>query len=104
MPGDHELGAVLRDLRRSRGLTLASVARQAGCAESLISYVESGRRRLHPWLARQLDGIYRTGGVVAALLRNTERTHTASSTGVSNDDTLVVELPGGGCLDAAFAP
>lgn len=77
-------------------MTLASVARHAGCAESLISYVESGRRRLHPWLAARLDGIYRTGGVVAALLQNTERGREPSSGGVSRNDTLVVELPGGG--------
>lgn len=96
MPGDRELGAVLRDLRRSRGMTLAAVARQAGCAESLVCYVESGRRRLHPWLAAQLDGIYRTGGVVASLSRRIERRYEASSDGVSADDTLMVELPGGG--------
>src|SRR5262249_31494936 len=37
--GNSELGAVLRDLRKSRHLTLAAVARHAGCAEALVSYV-----------------------------------------------------------------
>src|SRR5215470_3334662 len=69
--GNPELGAVLRDLRKSRHLTLATVARHAGCAESLVSYVESGDRQLHPWLAAKLDELYRTGGVVAALMRAT---------------------------------
>jgi Helix-turn-helix domain len=72
MPGNAQLGAVLRDLRKARSLTLATVARQAGCAESFVSYVESGSRKLHPWLAAQLDDIYRTGGVVAALMRGAD--------------------------------
>lgn len=93
MPGDRGVGAVLRDLRQSRRLTLASVAHHAGCAESLISYVESGRRQLQPWLADQLDAIYGTGGVIAALVSGT-RTDQAAR--VSPADVLMVELPEGG--------
>lgn len=97
MPGHKELGAVLRELRKSRGLTLASVARPAGCAESLISYVESGNRRLHPWLAGKLDEVYQTGGVVAALMRGANSdVNTTSGLGVPHTDTVVVELPEGG--------
>ncbi len=48
VPGDSKLGVVLRDLREARELTLAAVARQAGCSESLVSSVESGRRHVHP--------------------------------------------------------
>ncbi|GAA4411607.1 helix-turn-helix domain-containing protein [Actinokineospora soli] len=97
MPGNKELGAVLRELRKSRKLTLATVARRAGCAEALVSYVESGNRQLHPWLAAKLDEIYGTGGVVAALLRGTNpETNSRSVFGVSNTDTLIVELPEGG--------
>lgn len=50
MPGDIRLGAVLRELRRARSLTLAAVARQAGCDQSLISL---GRVRASSaaWLA-----------------------------------------------------
>lgn len=40
MPGDQRFGAMLRELRTSRNLTLAAVARLAGCAESLVSYWE----------------------------------------------------------------
>lgn len=91
------MGAVLRELRTARRLTLAAVARQAGCAESLISYVETGRRQLHPWLAEKLDGIYQTGGAVAALLRATsspQRQQTLS--GYPSSDVLVVQFPEGG--------
>lgn len=94
MPGDLELGMVLRELRTTRKLTLAAVARRVGCAESLISYVETGRRQLHPWLAEELDSAYETGGAIAALLRGTRNPATI---GVATaDDLLVVQLPGGG--------
>ncbi|MGH3885036.1 MAG: helix-turn-helix domain-containing protein [Pseudonocardiaceae bacterium] len=67
--GDVRLGAVLRELRMARGLTLVVVARQAPCTVSLLSYVESGQRALQPWLAQALDRIYVTGSVVASLAR-----------------------------------
>src|SRR5262249_51213635 len=95
--GNPELGAVLRDLRKSRHLTLAAVARHAGCAESLVSYVESGGRQLHPWLAAKLDDLYRTGGVVAALMRGMYgNTPTTGGSGTPQSEILMVELPGGG--------
>lgn len=97
MPSDAGLGAVLRELRRRRRLTLAAVSRQAGCAESLISQVETGHRRLHPWLAEKLDGIYRTGGAVAALLGGTTGQECQNTiSGHPTDDVLVVQLPNGG--------
>ncbi|MCP2259845.1 Helix-turn-helix domain-containing protein [Streptoalloteichus tenebrarius] len=68
MPGDQRLGAMLRQMREAANLTLAAVAHQAGCAESLISSVETGRRRLQPWLADRMDGLYGTGGAISALL------------------------------------
>ncbi|SDD37151.1 helix-turn-helix domain-containing protein [Actinokineospora iranica] len=94
MPGNKELGAVLRELRKSRGLTLGAVARHAGCAESLVSYVESGNRQLHPWLASRLDEVYRTGGAVAALLHSTSQA-TSGATPLSSD-TVIVEQPADG--------
>jgi hypothetical protein len=95
--GNSELGTVRRDLRKLRHLTLAAVARHAGCAESLISYVESGGRQLHPWLAAKLDDLYCTGGVVAALMRGTYgHTHNTSGSGAPQSEILMVELPGGG--------
>lgn len=93
MPGDRGLGAVLRDLRESRRLTLATVGQRAGCAESLISYVESGRRNLQPWLAARLDEIYSTGGVVIALLRSSRNDQ---AMGVPQAELLTIELPEGG--------
>lgn len=96
MVGNAQLGAVLRDLRRARHLTLAAVARRAGCAESLVSYVESGRRHLHPWLAAQLDEIYGTHGVVVALMRAVGHRSNNEVDGVLQSDTFLVELPGGG--------
>jgi transcriptional regulator with XRE-family HTH domain len=67
MLGDAKLGAVLRELREGRDLTLTAVARRAGCVESTVSYVECGHRRLKPWLAQEFDRIYDTGGAIAAL-------------------------------------
>lgn len=96
MPDNTEIGAVLRDLRKSRHLTLAVVAHRAGCAESLVSYIESGRRRLHPWLAAKLDEIYRTGGVIAALVRDQKPPVSRRPDEESQRDTLIVELPEGG--------
>ncbi|MGH3823117.1 MAG: helix-turn-helix domain-containing protein [Pseudonocardiaceae bacterium] len=100
MPGDVRLGAVLRELRMARGLTLAAVARQARCALSLVSYVESGHRALQPWLAEELDRIYGTGSVVASLTRGsggsggTPAENPAS--GMPETDVFVVVLPQGG--------
>lgn len=94
MPGNTELGALLRELRTARHLTLAAVADQAPCSESLLSLVESGRRRLQPQLATRLDDIYRTDGVIAGLARTTQHPSTVSHPGPG--DTLMVNLLDGG--------
>jgi transcriptional regulator with XRE-family HTH domain len=99
--GDVKLGAVLRELRTARQLTLAAVARQAGCVESTVSYVESyvegGPRRLQPWLAQELDRIYETGGVIAALVSGVgDGPHQDLASGVPESDVFVVLLPQGG--------
>lgn len=97
MAGDSRLGAVLRELRTVRGLTLTMVARQAGCDLSLISYVETGRRQLQPWLAGKLDQIYGTGCVVTSLTRGVgDKLHDDSDFGVARADVFVVALPQGG--------
>ncbi|MGH3569142.1 MAG: helix-turn-helix domain-containing protein [Pseudonocardia sp.] len=97
MPGDERLGMALRELRTARALTLATVARQAGCAESLLSYVETGHRQLQPWLAESLDTTYGTGGAVIALVHGgAAGSHTWPHTGVPEDDVLLVHSPEGG--------
>lgn len=97
MPGDAKLGAVLRELRTARGLTLAAVARQAGCTESLVSYVESGQRQVHPWLAENLDRIYQTGSAVASLARGAGgKPPEGQEFEVPHSDVFVVQLPHGG--------
>lgn len=97
MLGDAKLGAVLRELRTARRLTLAAVARQAGCVESTVSYAECGHRRLQPWLAQELDRIYETGGVIAALVSGVgEKLHEDLTSGVPTSDIFVVLLPQGG--------
>lgn len=97
MPGDAKLGAVLRELRTVRGLTLTAVARQARCALSLLSYVETGHRQLQPWLAEELDRIYETGGVVSSLARGAgNKPNENPGAGVSGADLFVVSLPQGG--------
>ncbi|MGH3770661.1 MAG: hypothetical protein ACRDRW_04565 [Pseudonocardiaceae bacterium] len=78
-------------------MTLAVVARQAGCTLSLVSCVESGHRRLQPWLAHELDRIYATGGMVASLVRNSGGAAREShDSGVPGSDVFVVSLPQGG--------
>lgn len=98
--GEANLGAVLRELRTVRRLTLAAVARQAGCSPSTLSYVESGHRQLQPWLAEKLDRIYGTGGVVASLIPAIDhRKHENLAVGVpgsSSSDIVIVLLPQGG--------
>ncbi|GAA4524192.1 helix-turn-helix domain-containing protein [Amycolatopsis samaneae] len=97
MPGDVALGAVLRDFRHTRKLTLAAVARRAGCGESQLSYVESGNRRLHHWLAEKLDIIYDTGGIITSLLAvGDDRPYAPSAQRVPDDSVLLVQVPGGG--------
>ncbi|MEO7195058.1 MAG: helix-turn-helix transcriptional regulator [Pseudonocardiaceae bacterium] len=98
MLGDAKLGVVLRELRTVQQLTLDAVARQAGCAESTVSCVESGHRRLHPWLAQELDRIYGTGGVIASLAAAgvADKPHNELASGVPGSDVFVVLLPGGG--------
>lgn len=99
VPGDAKLGAVLRNMRTARQLTLGAVARQAACAPSLLSYVESGQRRLHPWLAEELDRIYGTGGVIASLMHNTEcKPHEKYKCGGLASDIFVALLPKGGIM------
>src|SRR5699024_8546165 len=85
--------------RRARELTLASVAKQVGCAESQLSYIESGRRTLHPWLASSLDRLYETGGVINGMVRNLEEpTHQRPDTEILTSDVLLVPSPYGGEL------
>ena len=97
MLGDVRLGAVLRELRTARQLTLAAVARQAGCVESTVSYVECGHRRLAPWLAQELDRIYETGSVITALASGVgDGPHQDLASGVPDLDVFVVVLPQGG--------
>lgn len=97
MLGDAKLGAVLRELRTGRRLTLAAIARQAGCVESTVSYVECGHRRLQPWLAQELDRIYETGGMIAALASGVSgKPHEDLASGVPSSDVFVVLLPRGG--------
>jgi hypothetical protein len=95
--GDAQLGAVLRGLRTGRRLTLAVVARRAGCVEATVSYVECGHRRLQLWLAQELDRIYETGAVIAALASGvSDKPHEGLISGVPSSDVFVVLLPGGG--------
>lgn len=99
MPGDEDLGMVLRELRSACKLTLATVARQADCVESLLSYVETGRRQLHPWLAERLDTIYGTGNAIAALIHGgSAGPPRRSQTEQPDEDVLLVQPPKGGVM------
>ncbi|MGH3866658.1 MAG: helix-turn-helix domain-containing protein [Pseudonocardiaceae bacterium] len=103
MLGDAQLGAVLRGLREGRDLTLAAVARRAGCVESTMSYMECGHRRLQPWLAQELDRIYATGGMIAALASGVRgKTSGDPTSGVPGSEVFVVLLPQGGVTMPLF--
>jgi transcriptional regulator with XRE-family HTH domain len=65
--GAGAFGAALRQMRQARGLTLATVARQAACSLSLIRSVETGERTIHSWLANCLDRIYGTGSAISVM-------------------------------------
>jgi Helix-turn-helix domain len=93
MHGDPELGAVLRGLRTARRLTLAAVARRVGCAESLLSLVETGGRQLQPWLAECLDAVYGTSGAVVALLDG-YASGSQNPRSARRGDVLLVRVPG----------
>jgi Helix-turn-helix domain len=97
VPGDQQLGAMLRELRTSRNQTLAAVARLAGCAESLLSYVENGKRQPQPWLAEALDVVYGTGGAITALASGAHTVaHNRLPDANALDDVVVLRLPEGG--------
>jgi hypothetical protein len=85
------VGAVLRQLRTTRELTQATVARQALCSESMVSSVERGSRNLTPWLAHRLDQIYGTGNAITALFMNDR--NVGGDKGEALDDVIVVHLP-----------
>jgi Helix-turn-helix domain len=95
--GDRRLGAVLRQMRTARQLTLAAAARRVGCAESLLSQVETGHRGLQPWLATALDLVYDTGGAITALTGATGAVPASGDNeGRGDADVVLVLIPGRG--------
>jgi tetratricopeptide (TPR) repeat protein len=91
------LGAVLRQMRQGRELTLAAVARQAACSESLVRSVETGERKIHSWLANRLDQIYGTGGAISAMCAaRVEKGDKEPERSGPVDDVIVIRLPQGG--------
>ncbi|MBV9141501.1 MAG: helix-turn-helix domain-containing protein [Pseudonocardiales bacterium] len=97
MRGDSRLGVVLCDLRTTRGLSLRAVTRQVGCNPSVLSRVETGHRRLSPWLATALDRLYATGTMIASLVPTSGGTPRDSpGSGIPRPDLFVVILPQGG--------
>ena len=75
-PAAARLGAALRDLRRTRRLTQADIARLAGVSPSAISQAERGRRGLS--LETLLDLTSRLNMTLDELLRGQEAPATAS--------------------------
>lgn len=94
--GDRTLGAVLRQMRTARLLTLAAAARRVGCAESLLSQVENGQRVLQPWLANALDLMYDTGGAVTALSGVPGAVLRPGDNEGRDDDVVLVLIPSRG--------
>lgn len=58
-------GHELRQLRKARGLTQEELAKQAHSSESAIGKIEKAERPCNPELARELDRVLDTGGVLA---------------------------------------
>ncbi|MBO3736705.1 helix-turn-helix domain-containing protein [Actinoplanes flavus] len=93
---DPDLGAVLRRLRSGRRLTLDAVTRRVGCAPSLLSQVETGRRSLAPWLATALDLLYDTGGAITALADTRGPGDSDRNVRDLGEDVVLVLIPGRG--------
>lgn len=93
---DRDLGAVLRQMLTARQLTLAAAARRVGCAESLLSQVETGHRALQPWLATALDLVYDTGGAITALTGVPCLPRPGDNEGRGDTDVVLVLIPGRG--------
>jgi hypothetical protein len=105
--GDPGVGAVLRRIRESQGLTLAVVADRAGFVVSMVSQVETGDRALSLGLAHRLDEVYRTGGAVTALTSGRGapgrtgpgRTGAGGAGGILNDQRVVlIDVRQGGLM------
>jgi Helix-turn-helix domain len=101
--GDAGVGAVLRHLRESQGMTLAVVADRAGYVASMVSQVETGDRTLSPALAHRLDKVYRTGGAITALVparRGPGDTGLPSGAGctVESKSIVLVDIRQGGLM------
>jgi hypothetical protein len=92
MPVDPALGGLLRELRTTHRLSMATLAKRVGCGESLISLVETGKRPLQPWLAERLDVEYGTGGTLAALLNGGSSTDDQEITKKPSGDVLVIQV------------
>lgn len=58
------LAAMMRDMRQTRGLTLAQVALAANVSRSLICHAEAGRRTLDAATVARIDAAVRAGGAL----------------------------------------
>jgi WD40 repeat protein/transcriptional regulator with XRE-family HTH domain len=67
-----KVGAELRRLRTDRGVSLSELARQVNYSTGYLSKIETGKKRITLEVARLVDGVLDTGGVLAALLPSPE--------------------------------
>jgi hypothetical protein len=95
--GDPGLGAVLRQVRESQGLTRSAVAARVSCDRSMVSRVEDGSRGLKSWLARDLDRLYGTGTMITSLVGSLSYpAELKCATLGEGGGVVLVELPLGG--------
>ncbi|TXN38899.1 helix-turn-helix transcriptional regulator [Methylobacterium sp. WL30] len=59
LPAPVVVGVQIRALRRSLGLSQASLATRLGCRQPHVANVESGRHRLGKWAQRRLRELMR---------------------------------------------
>ncbi|SDL12944.1 helix-turn-helix domain-containing protein [Streptomyces indicus] len=64
------VGAQVACLRQAAGLTQRDLAERVLVAETTVASIEQGRRALMPDLARSVDQLLGTGGVLAAAVAN----------------------------------
>ncbi|TYB44250.1 helix-turn-helix domain-containing protein [Actinomadura chibensis] len=93
MHGDPGLGALLRKMRQARGLTLAVLARRAGCSVSLLSQIETGSRVLKPQLAARLDAAFGGGGTVSVLAAGAYPGDPEHQNGPNDGEFILVRVP-----------
>jgi transcriptional regulator with XRE-family HTH domain len=95
-----EFGTLLRNLRRAAGMSLGELSRQTNFSKSQVSKVENGHKRPSATFARLCDERLKTGGTLAAALREAPPPVTPAAP----EDVWVLEMDEDGSLRYSEVP